>query len=358
MNRVFGLDLMRAIAILLVVMGHGTDFLGAVHAQFNILFSIGFFGVELFFVLSGFLIGRILLDLIEPLNNFCPRDFRIFWIRRWYRTLPNYFLFLFLNFLLAGGLGLTLTGSYLYPLFLQNWIWLQPEFFPESWSLAVEEWFYLGFPILICFFGGRTSSPRKAFLLATIAFFLLPLVLRGFNAFILERPFDSGMRKMVVMRLDSLMFGVFAAYVKKFHPECFYRWRLCKWVMGLVICITVFHFLNTLDLDASAWMKTFGFTATSIGAALMLPFFDAWKSASGKIATGITCISLWSYSLYLCHRPVAVLLQHFLHAENTLSPSAGLTGFFIYVPVSIILSALCFRYYEKPMTQLRERFRS
>ena len=91
-ERVFGLDVMRASAILLVLLGHATVWFASFVPVFNIGCLGGYFGVELFFVLSGFLIGSILLRwLIDPGSTTTLFDF---WRRRWLRTLPNYVLFL------------------------------------------------------------------------------------------------------------------------------------------------------------------------------------------------------------------------------------------------------------------------
>ncbi|RYY95852.1 MAG: acyltransferase, partial [Chitinophagaceae bacterium] len=88
---VFGLDLMRAIAILLVLVAHSHFFWpGSYRAQQWFFGATAFWGVELFFVLSGFLIGRILLRLFDK-AHVSAASIRVFWIRRWLRTLPNYY---------------------------------------------------------------------------------------------------------------------------------------------------------------------------------------------------------------------------------------------------------------------------
>ena len=95
-NRVFGLDLLRFFAIMLVVFGHSRWMTESFPRPLHILFhGSGILGVELFFVLSGFLIGGILLKNFEKNgNSLNPDEIKQFWIRRWFRTLPNYFLIL------------------------------------------------------------------------------------------------------------------------------------------------------------------------------------------------------------------------------------------------------------------------
>jgi len=152
-NRIFGLDLLRCLAIILVLITHTIPLLDP--AGFvKISVYTGYFGVELFFVLSGFLIGTILLKVYYQENQLNFSNIKIFWMRRWFRTLPNYYLmFLVYGILLYFAHHLNVFGhirylSYLF--FLQNSVTPQPnEFFPVAWSLSVEEWFYLIFPVLL-----------------------------------------------------------------------------------------------------------------------------------------------------------------------------------------------------------------
>ena len=97
-TRVFGLDIFRATAIILVVLGHGSYLLN--NTRFNGFPYIKMIdGVDLFFVLSGFLIGSILLKEINSKEYFGIKALTKFWKRRWLRTLPNYYLILLANYL-------------------------------------------------------------------------------------------------------------------------------------------------------------------------------------------------------------------------------------------------------------------
>ena len=120
-KRVFGLDLMRAVAIVLVVFSHISWIVPKAKGLIPDLMNIaGFIGVEIFFVLSGFLIGRLIYKL------YISEDFRFysvfyFWVRRWFRTLPNYYLVLIINGLIAIYLGTQLpVNIWQYGFFIQN----------------------------------------------------------------------------------------------------------------------------------------------------------------------------------------------------------------------------------------------
>jgi peptidoglycan/LPS O-acetylase OafA/YrhL len=152
----FGLDLARATAVLSVLFAHGALlFAEAFPAARYVLIVCGVLGVEIFFALSGFLVGRQLLLVAEGRAG-AGR----FLARRWYRTLPNYYLFLAVNAALAAWIVARtgLDASFL--AFAQSFAApARGDFFPESWSLAIEEWFYLFAAIGFALAAWRRASP-------------------------------------------------------------------------------------------------------------------------------------------------------------------------------------------------------
>ena len=141
-RRIFGLDAMRAAAILMVLVSHTWPSEKAT----NWGYVFGVLGVEMFFILSGFLIGGILLRLANTGRLQTWHDLVRFWRRRWYRTLPNYYLFLFLQMAWRAwvlGYPGVLSLDWQYIVFAQNLTDGPSFFFPETWSLSIEEWFYL-----------------------------------------------------------------------------------------------------------------------------------------------------------------------------------------------------------------------
>jgi peptidoglycan/LPS O-acetylase OafA/YrhL len=169
-SRIPELDGLRGIAILLILCFHFLDVPGAVLgstlSRFQRLFSLNWVGVDLFFVLSGFLIGGILLDVRKSTSYF-----RTFYIRRFFRIVPLYYIWILGYLLLVATAGnwllryevtipqahLSLTTQFF---FLQNFtfdqnIGLAFPWFAATWSLAVEEQFYLVSPFLVRFFSTR-----------------------------------------------------------------------------------------------------------------------------------------------------------------------------------------------------------
>jgi peptidoglycan/LPS O-acetylase OafA/YrhL len=130
-GRIFGLDVLRALAVLFVVYGHGYNYVdGGIPVTLYLLPSLD--GVTVFFVLSGFLIGRILLRTVAK-HDFNGPMLVQFWIRRWFRTLPNYFLVL--SFLVVAYSLLDRPEPddlWRYFLFSQNIAWPHPQFFVEA----------------------------------------------------------------------------------------------------------------------------------------------------------------------------------------------------------------------------------
>ena len=159
-------------------------------------------------------------------DHFNIREIGNFLVRRWFRTLPNYWLILTLNIILF-----RMTYTYMVPehitgfyFFIQNFSVKANTFFPESWSLAVEEWYYLTIPFAILILNKvmRKSEKKKTllvvFLIYSIIFFLIRVIFTNYNN---TDPlyFDIGVRRIVTFRLDSIIYGFFIAYLVYFYKE-------------------------------------------------------------------------------------------------------------------------------------------
>jgi peptidoglycan/LPS O-acetylase OafA/YrhL len=361
-QRKIGLDIVRAAAISLVLAAHfifeytrysspGTDVRVA-----SVLFGFATLGVEIFFVLSGYLIGGILLKSIKNNDNRpTPSLIAGFWYRRWMRTLPNYVLFLTVYTLLTPT-AVGLRGFARYLLFAQNL--KKPmvgSFFVVSWSLAVEEWFYLTLPILIYVFYRLSRRVRGAFLGAVTFLLIVPMVLR--LTLPLGVPWDSWIRKVVVLRLDSLMWGVLVAALERYRNPIFRQFTR-PWICGVGVMTAVAataYVVSRLD-DGSGEFRTrrpdlFVLPVMNIGCALALPFFSVLQSPRGWPAWVITRISLWSYSLYLSHLAVMMVVEkHLGHWPLHLRGMVALGGAFA-------VSALVYHAFEAPILRLRDRKR-
>jgi peptidoglycan/LPS O-acetylase OafA/YrhL len=248
-NRVFGLDLMRALAIIFVVIGHGGWILDKANTHFPWIRFID--GVELFFVLSGFLIGGILIKIFQNTKSLKLKAIWDFWIRRWFRTLPNYYLVLVLNIVVVY-FGIIKEDfaqfNWKFFLFLQNFSKPFYGFFWESWSLSIEEWFYLFFPIFLGILYltlNRFKISKKLIFLCSIFIFLLfPFLLRLFIASKFEvDDFWLGVKiyKVVVYRLDGIALGLLAAFIKYRSPKFWFKSRNISFLAGIVIGYAILY---------------------------------------------------------------------------------------------------------------------
>lgn len=148
-RRNYGLDLVRFLAVSMVLVIHGIQEL--FHIAIPYFWIIPPLGVELFFSLSGFLIGRILIKKINQ-DSYSFFEIREFWVRRLLRILPLYLTLYFIYLVFYNLFLYPVKFDFSYLFFLQN-LKTAPRFFGESWSLSIEEWFYLLVPLLIfCFY--------------------------------------------------------------------------------------------------------------------------------------------------------------------------------------------------------------
>src|SRR5579862_7047641 len=233
-SRNFGLDAVRAAAISLVMLCHGTPFYKPILENWHINVQgwralTGDTGVELFFCLSGFLIGGILLDLEAAGASF--RRVWVFYIRRWMRTLPLYYFILFAisDF---PQLDPHLRVRFLsYVTLTQNLFGRMPlgDWFAISWSLTIEEWSYLLLPLVIFGLFGRTKRPV---LWGTLAMCLLAFLMR-FIRLAQDGSWDYFVRACVAARLDAICYGVLAVVAFRQFPAVYGRWiKRFWWVMA------------------------------------------------------------------------------------------------------------------------------
>lgn len=357
-KRIVGLDILRSIAILIVVYGHGISQIpDEYHKIYNQLLFIKIDGVSIFFVLSGFLIGRIILKLYEK-EDLTRYDFYDFWIRRWFRTLPNYFLvlsFLVLYKILVFDDLQDFNLKYL--LFSQNLVSPHPSFFPEAWSLAVEEWFYLTLPIVMFLFYLVSKNKAKSLLIATLLFITFPLILRiyKFEANFINLDIDESIRKVVIYRLDSMMYGIIGSYIDHYYHSFWYRFRRLFLFLGALL-LTI---LSIDSLRAEIYPPIY-FNLESITALCFLPFLANLKTTKVRFLDFIfVFISIISYSMYLLN--LSPIQGHLLPVleKYIINPYffeiKSLITYVVYWGACIIGSYVIYYNFEIPMTNLRDK---
>ncbi|MBX2971628.1 MAG: acyltransferase [Flavobacteriales bacterium] len=346
--RIFGLDLMRAVAIALVVYGHSVYVLPAYWPEEPAMLARD--GVGLFFVLSGYLVGGIALRTFSRPGMAWWLRMLDFWQRRWLRTLPNYYLFLGVNIVLVhlgvihGILNVNLLAFFV---FLQNFHVHVDLLFVESWSLAVEEWFYLLLPLLLAAFAWLLRV-KWAFLAAALVMLVMPPILRSQVVGSVPSPalFNAYVGMLVIHRLDAIAWGVLMAWLAHYMPAPLHRWRHALCVVGAAALAVLY---SVMDLEDLRFIANVHFTAFAGATSMLLPTLAQW-SAAGWSAP-ITFISRISYALYLVHLPVYYLGRYLdLFAGGSLIIYAG------YWVLCIALAAVVYRYWERPFMALRDGF--
>lgn len=368
-DRVFGLDILRAAAILMVLIGHTWPS----KARGTLPGTLAFLGVELFFVLSGFLIGGILVRLADEGRLHSLGEVFAFWRRRWFRTLPNYYLFLGLHLAWRTwvlGFPDQARTNWEHFFFVQNLTHPPSFFFPETWSLAIEEWFYLLFPLLLFVALRLLRKPVYAWSAVIALFLLIPTALRLWYVLESARPADAAalegstrmwdyaVRRMVIVRLDVVMYGVVGALLAAWRPG---RWERMRdlWVIGAVFIgvVAASVAINSPLHPGKPWHGFALWPLTAIGFALLLPFFSRIPAGLGWAGRTISWVAKLSYALYLCHGLVLIVLWKWFGPKSAyyLPKNTVLWCAAAWV-LSFAVAGVVYRWFEKPFMDLRDRF--
>lgn len=357
-KRIFGLDLFRAVAISFVLLAHGLPFLGPYVPVYDWkLGHLGSIGAEMFFVLSGFLIGGILMRLEPEFTG--PRALFGFLIRRWFRTLPNYYLFLALNvpfmIYIAGGRPPWSEFLPRFATFTQSFLQRPLPFFLESWTLAIEEWFYLLTPLGFLAFRLLLRGFNRGVLVTAALMLTIPLLLRWRAS--ATGDWASDIRMVTTLRLDTLIYGIIAAWLHHRYPVGFRKVRWVALAAGLALSYWNYQMLFRVNLDTSVFAKTWLLSLIPFGFALLLPWAASVRSIGWEwFARPVQKVALWSYALYLVNLPIGYFLYFHTGGWPSRGPLNGWLAALAYWSAALVLSAAVYRWYERPMMNLRERF--
>jgi peptidoglycan/LPS O-acetylase OafA/YrhL len=370
-----GLDYLRTMAIFIVLANHAfinffiyteTAAWEGVLAKISLQSVIS---IEWLFVLSGFLIGTIMIRSFSKSDSWwqCSKDF---WMRRWFRTLPSYYLFLLVNVLLVA-LGIEkgwFTWKFL--VFSQNLLRgdVSDNFFGESWSLALDEWFYLLMPIIIgLFFLLKKMENRYCFLLTAGVLIVLPACARFFYPPVLDVwEWDLEIRRVTLYHLDATGWGVLAAIVNNWYKEFWDRYSGLLGFLGAAAMLLGMYFLWIL-LDPGAWGKgvfsravnCVSITLLSVGTAMILPWLtkvSVHVLVDNLLGNFVEKISLYSYTIYLSHMPLLFLIRHVLNIDSRSSMVEIWFCVCLWLLAVYAFSSVVFHRFELPISRVRDRF--
>ncbi len=354
--RFFGLDTLRALAIAVVMLYHLTIF-GELPWRIFPITAFGWMGVDLFFVLSGFLIGQ---QVLRPYLLGQQPSIAGFYKRRAFRILPAYLAVLSLYFLLPGWREFpTLAPLWKFMTFTMNFGFSFDErAFSHAWSLCVEEHFYLVLPILVTLLMRRPSARRTAALMVF-------LVLSGIalRAFLITHYPDKVWALIYfpsVTRLDGLITGVGLALTRTFRPTWWNTLmeRGHTLLIAGALCVgCVLWMFRDDGLDritgSAEWGIVLGFPLLSLGFGLIVA---SSVSKNGLLArVKVPCAELvatLAFSLYLTHKAVAHLIK--LHFQQ-ITLAQGPESWLLYAIGCFSAALLLHIAVESPFLLLRDR---
>ena len=358
-RRAYGPDLLRAAAILLVMAWHMPK-----PARPEPLLTVqpfGWLGVDVFFVLSGYLIGA---QLLKGIAAGAGVDFKRFWTSRAFRILPAFLVVLALYFLLPGfSDGKAIQPLWRFLTFTMN-VGLDYRVtgaFTSAWSLCVEEHFYWILPPLVLLLArfrgwGPSVAVGAALILGGMA--LRWGIWHGPAADPSTRPADF-LRLIYYptrTRLDGLALGVLLAAARIFRPAQVARWLppTITGPLGLAAAVaTVILCLRTadgvaLDLTGAVFLYPLACLATTL---LLCALLDLEPALQRLPLQPVTAVATLAYSLYLVHKPV----QHMLREALGDTVLRGWTGLGAYLAADVAAAVLLWLLIERPFLRLRER---
>ncbi len=362
-RHVTALDGVRGIAVLLVILFHASEYAQG-HGLLDKLviapLRIGWSGVDLFFVLSGFLITGILLDTRQS-----PNYFRSFYARRALRIFPLYYLVL-TAVLLAAHFWPKLDKSLpiahdriFYFLYLNNWWPLLRDTWHGNiighfWSLAVEEQFYLFWSL--CVFIVRPKHIMRVALGGIAGAFLIRCCLyahSGLTRDLVENTFA---------RMDSLLVGAFLAGLVR-RPDLLGRIKPYLYKLGVASAVGVIFLLCAVENAGVRQIFAFSLLAFAYGAAVLFAYSKSGETSRAQrllCSTQLTTLGKYSYGMYVYHVPilfaVGLILGRFVYFRERL----GLVLLFMGLSFTLtfMTAKLSFDLYESQFLRLKKYFRA
>ncbi len=349
------LDGLRGVAILMVVFLHNFGFMN--------YFFFGWLGVDLFFVLSGFLITEILLKTIGT-----PHFLRNFYLRRILRIFPLFYLTLIIClFILPQIRNLNIDLNYYvnhqvwFWTYLQNWLFIFNEptgskMLLHTWSLAVEEQFYIVWPALILLI----RKPK--ILLAVVALILLAVGIARYVIW-MDKIEDLAYASLYTFtRIDGICIGCMLALIMRINPGFLKKYTTL--IVLLMASVNFgFYFLNGRHGFTLPYLAFVGYTTFAVLFGLLV--FEAVTGGS-KIIQFLLDNRLLkffgriSYGLYVYHWPMYILFFTMFHRSFlnlSFNQQTSVIGASISVTLlSILISVISYHYFEKPFLQLKKKF--
>ena len=334
-----GLDVLRGIAIAFVLVYH--------LPQGDAFGGLGIIGVEIFLTLSGYLVAAMIFERFDGIRT--AGALKSFLVNRWIRTLPLYGLALTVTIMLTSATDpAQLPDVRPFLVFAQtlmdggkashgNW-------FGSSWSLALEEWFYLILPMAIWL--GRRRPCTEVIVKLSILLIVVAIAGRATRYYSdPSLPLDDMYRRVTLLRLDTFCYGVLMYLAVSRWPATVTRLRYGLFLTGLAI-LGASALLTEAPVIGDGFAKVVMLSAISIGTALLIPFFRAFDIRSMAGRTAARFLSTRTYALYLSH---GFVYAGFAMAIAPVSLATALP----VLGLSLVLADLVYRGIERPILAWR-----
>jgi peptidoglycan/LPS O-acetylase OafA/YrhL len=385
------LDGMRGIAVLLVLMFHfawtfpGDD----PHKAFDIVEKVavrvhafmwsGWTGVDLFFVLSGYLITR---GLVAPSKKTTGTRLKMFWMRRVLRIFPLYYAVLIVGTIITLAFGAKWVPTAAYWLYMQNYALAFDDevmrWVAHFWSLAIEEQFYFVWPLVAVLVTRRKIIPTILVLTVFTVGLRAFLTFKGHQIGAFQGVFDNplgvahGVAKFVYRatftRADGLLLGAFVAVTQReIHHPISHVWRRLRfplWVATAIALLGLYIWANGLN-DYDRRIIGIGYVTLALFFACSVSLcadhvisermrrFLSWKPlvSCGKV----------SYGMYIFHWPLVVLMVPYLEKMNRGMSvggqmALGIAAIVVGIAIIYVLASISFRFFESPFLKMKHKF--
>lgn len=366
-NRIRELDGIRGIAILLVMCTHllkRANYLtgNAALIAFGELFRIGWVGVDLFFVLSGYLITSILLKTRQD-----ERYYKNFYARRILRIFPLYYATLLILFpllpMLDKNLGPQTQAAWpLFLVYLQNWLYVfgrEPSnVVGVTWSLAIEEQFYLLWPFIV------KKLERRQLTHFILGFLLLILVARIGLVFVARGliPLEDFYYYASFVHFDGLLMGALLALAMQSAPwREWTRRQAGRFFWASLAALTLILVSGPDNANfANLPLMTIGYSLLAVffTACLALALTAEKTNPLRWLFTrsGLVFFGKYSYALYLFHLPVGIFLLNLFWASGRKNVTIWLTYTALSFGITIFLALISWNLLEKRVLSLKRYF--
>jgi len=308
-------------------------------------------------VLSGFLIAGLLFKEYAAHGKIA---FGRFFIRRGFKIYPPYYAMIFVTLLplfFRMGNAKTLREVLPWLVYLQNYFYTPVgAIWGHTWSLAIEEQFYLFIPLLLIVLTKLRYSKENPFTAVPMIFLIIGsgcLLMRILTA--QHTPYSGALLSYFHLRLDSLFCGVYVAYIYHYCPSWFANAtsRLRHWLLGIgsALLLPAFCF----QLEQCVFIYTAGLTIFYLGSVCILMAVVDDQAKSGVLPRTLASIGSHSYSIYLWHFPIAWLSYRLL--RNVRGPTLSwCCATALYLVGSMVVAILASNAIEIPMLRLRDRW--